>query len=62
MVKNRIYGLCGISDGGLCDQDWWFPVTGYCHKGHGLTCCGALISFAIYSYLLKIVCVLSFWC
>ena len=62
MVKNRIKGHCGILDGGLRVKGWWFPVGGYCHKGLGLRYCGGLISFAIYSYLLKIVYVSNFWC
>ena len=62
MVKNRIKGPCGILDGGLCGKNCWLPVAGYCHKGLGLRCCGGLISFAVYSYLTKIVCVLNFWC
>ena len=60
MVKNRIEGPCGILDGCLSDKGWRLPVAGYCHKGLGLRCCGGLISFAVCSYLLKIVCVLNF--
>ena len=61
MVKNPIKGPCSILDGGLSGKGWWLPVA-RCHNGIGLRCHPGLISFAVYSCLLKIVCVFNFWC
>ena len=62
MVKNQIKRSCGILDAGLCGKGWRLPVPGYCNKGFGVRWCGGLIFLAVYSYLLKIVFVLNFWC